>query len=88
MDERPDVRAPPDIKRPDPFGTVNLMGRDRQQVDAELVNVDLDLAERLDRVGMDKDTLVMGDPDDVLDGLNGPDLVVGVHDRNEGRPGS
>ena len=58
-----------------------------QEVDAQLVHAEVELAERLDRVGMDEHALLVGDADDLGDGLDGPDLVVGVHDRDEGGPG-
>ncbi len=79
------VGAAADIEGADPLGAVDLMGRDGQEVDPELAGVDVDLAEGLDGVGVDGDVALVGDPDDLGDRLNGADLVVGVHDRDEPR---
>jgi hypothetical protein len=59
---------------------------ERQQIDAEIVHVDRHLAERLGRVGVDKDAARPGQCGDFADRLQGADLVVRVHDADERRP--
>jgi hypothetical protein len=53
--------------------------RDRQQVHAESLDVDRDLAGRLHGVGMEHRAALSGNRGQLGDGLHGPDLVVGVH---------
>jgi hypothetical protein len=40
-----EVEALPDDHRPDTFGTVDLVGRDRSQIDTKIVHTNGDLAE-------------------------------------------
>jgi hypothetical protein len=46
-----------------------------------------DLAHRLSRVGMTDDPVLARDVGDLGDGFERADLVVGVHDANQHRPG-
>ena len=63
------------------------MRRDRDEVRPERPNVELDVGRGLDRVDMEQDTAMgahlLGDLGDRLDGA---DLIVGEHDRDEDRP--
>jgi hypothetical protein len=61
------------------------VGRDAQQVDPHLLDVDRHLADRLHGVGMEDDALLLAHPADVLDGLERADLVIRRHDRHEDR---
>ena len=86
VEERLEIRAFADVEGPDTLRTVDLVGRDREQVHAQIVNVDLQLAEYLYRIRMDKDIFFSGHSCYLLDGLDRPDLVVRLHDRDQGRP--
>jgi len=54
-----------------------------KEIDAELVDVDRDLAERLDGVGVDEYAVVARYARDRGDGLDRPGLVVDEHDRDQ-----
>ena len=59
------------------------MGGHREQVDAEGPHVDGYLADRLHRVGVHQRAALVGDGGNLGNRLDGPDLVVCVHDRDE-----
>ena len=59
------------------------MAGHRQQVHAEVVHLDGDLADGLGAIAVHQDALAMGDFGDLRDGLDSADLVVGVHDGDE-----
>ncbi len=75
------LRANP--KRADSLRPVNLVRRDRREVDAGLFHIDRHLADRLDGVAMKDDALFLGDLADLGNRMNRADLVVGPHDRDE-----
>src|SRR5205807_1874756 len=52
----------PDIQDPDAFRCVELVAGDRQQIDAQLVDVNADLAHRLSGVGVQEDAAFLAQP--------------------------
>jgi len=72
-------------RAPTPFGRVELVARDREEIDAELVDLRRDLADRLGGVGVEQDAALAGDGAHGLNRLDRPDLVVRVHDAHEDR---
>src|SRR5450759_3393278 len=52
-DHRLDPGAHPGVEAADPFGAVNLVGRDTEQVDSEVIDSHRDFAESLDGVGVE-----------------------------------
>ena len=81
--ERDDPRPLPDVQQPHPLGPVELVGRGAQEIDVELIRRKREMAEGLDGVGMETDAPLAGEPADLGDRLDRPDLVVGVHDGDE-----
>jgi hypothetical protein len=59
------------------------VGGRRQQVDPHRLDVHRDLAHRLGGVGVEDDAALLGQRADGRDVLDGPDLVVGEHDRDQ-----
>src|SRR6267154_377593 len=72
-------------QRADTLGRVKLVSGDREQIDAEPIHVSRNLADRLSRVGVEKDTMFAGDARALLNRLDGAHLVVGVHGADEDR---
>ena len=83
-------RARPDVERADALRPVDLVRREREQVDAQAVDVEVERAGRLHGVGVEGDARVvrLDDARDLGDRLDGADLVVGVHDGDQGRVGA
>ncbi|KOT06413.1 hypothetical protein DM77_1168 [Burkholderia mallei] len=71
------------VERADALRRVELVTGDRQQIDAERIDVGRDLADRLGRVRVKPDAVLAGDRADILDRLNGAGFVVRMHDRDE-----
>ncbi len=67
------------------LGAAELVGRDRQQIDAERLHVDRQFAGRLDGVGVEQRAPASGQRGQRRDRLHGADLVVGVHHRHDRR---
>src|SRR5262249_31144364 len=86
-DLRLERRSRPDVKRAHSLGSIELMGRERKEIDAEAVDLEVKHSYRLDGVGVKHDPAVEGfyDAHEACDGLNGADLVIGVHDRHDSR---
>src|SRR5208282_3514810 len=81
---QPDARAfGAYVQRADSLGSVNLVPAHRQQVDSVLVDVDWNLADRLDRVAVENDPLLFRELADFANRMNRADLVVRVHDRDQ-----
>ncbi len=76
-------RTAPDVEGADSLGRVELVPRDREEVHTEVVNPRRDLPGALRGVGVHEHAGRAGDGSDLLDGLDRPDLVVGVHDADE-----
>src|SRR5205085_822644 len=89
-----EAHAASDIKSADALRRVELVRGHREQVAAELLNVNFASAERLNRVGVQPEVFVSGGAShaheraDFGDGLDGADLVVGEHDGDEHRVGA
>ena len=77
--------AAPHVERADALRAVHLVRAHRHQVDLRLVDVERHLADRLHRVGVEEDALLLRDRADLRDRLQHADLVVGGHDRDEDR---
>src|SRR5437588_1033805 len=83
MNQRLQPNAIPNVKGPDSFGRIQLMACKRHQVHSKLVNACGNLADRLCGVSVEQNAMLSGNQGDVGDRLNGANLVVSVHDRNE-----
>ena len=59
-----------------------------QHIHAQLLDVHGDGTHSLNRIGVHPDAVLVGDLSDLLDGLDGADLVVGHHDADEGGIGA
>ena len=77
-----------DVKRADSLGGINLVPGHREQIHPQFVHKGRDLAHRLGCVCVHKNALLAGQFGDVADGLDGADLVVGVHDGDQDGVGS
>jgi hypothetical protein len=75
--------AAANVEGADSLGTVDLVAGDGHEVDVVGDDVDGDLADGLNGVAMEEDTLLMAELADGLDGLDDADFVVGVHDGDE-----
>src|SRR5215510_8576517 len=82
---RRDAHAPASVQNPDAFRPINLVSGERQEVDAEFLHVNRNLADRLYGVGVQIEMLLPGlaalldQRADLFERLDRPDLVVGVH---------
>ena len=65
------------------LGAVELVGAHRQHIHAQLLDVHRDGTHSLHRIGVHPDAVLMGDLRDLLDGLDGADLVVGHHNADQ-----
>ena len=83
---REDVRPVPDVQGADTLGTLELVRAERHEIRPERAHVEVDVWRRLDGVDVQEDALVGLYPArDLGDRLDGPDLVVGEHDRDQDR---
>ena len=80
---RRDARAALDPERAGALRAVELVRRERQQIDAERAHVDRNLRDRLHGVGVKERAARVRDPREIGHRLHRPDLVVGVHHRDE-----
>ena len=69
-----------DIEGAHPFGAVEFMAGEGEHVDVLPAHVNLQVAGGLHRVGVEEDVSLPAQPADVGNGLNGANLVVGIHD--------
>ena len=83
LDEVREDDAAPRVKHTHALRAVELVRGQAQQIDMHRVHVDLHVARRLHRVGVEQHAAFMADRADCLDRLNGADLVVGEHDGHE-----
>ena len=71
---------------PTPFGPLELVRAERDEVGTERLDVEVDVRRGLDRVDVEDEALARPDPGrDLGDRLDRADLVVGEHDRDEDR---
>src|SRR5439155_6771617 len=64
---------------------VEIVRREREEIDAAVVDGERDASGRADRVDVERHAARAGDPADLTDRLNRADLVVGRHDLDERR---
>jgi len=83
VDEVCDFCSVPDVEGADALGAVELVAREGEEVDVVLIDVEFEVADRLDGVGVEGDAVLAGDGADLADRLDGPDLVVGGHHRDQ-----
>jgi hypothetical protein len=81
--QRRQIDATPDVQRANAFGRIELVSGDREQVDAEFIDVDRDLSNRLRRVGVDRRAPPSRRGADVSDRLQRAGLVLGMDNRRE-----
>ena len=75
--------APAGIQCADSLRAVELVRGNGEHVDVLRFYVDGDMARRLHRVRVEDNALFAADRADLRDGLDGTDLVIGVHDRHK-----
>ena len=71
------------IQGPYPLGSAELVAGQGEQVHVPRLHIHRDVAHRLDGVGVEEHLVGLGDGADLSNGLNGADLIVGGHDRDE-----
>ena len=64
------------------LGSVELVGRQREQVNVLLLHVNGKMARCLYRVCVEQDSMLLRNGADLLDGLNGSNLIIRKHDGN------
>ena len=82
------LRAPANVERTHAFGPVELVGGKGEQIDTQGIYVRGNLAHALHGIGMQVDVLLRSQPADLLQRLDGSDLVVGMHDGDENGVGA
>src|SRR5438105_2874885 len=85
VDQRLERCPGPDVERADSFRGVQLVAGQREQVDPQFVDGRPDFADRLRGIGVHRDPALSRERRDLLDRLERPDLVVGVHDADQDR---
>ena len=78
--------ALPDVQGADSLRAVDLVGGEGHQVDLQRLHVHRDLAHRLGGVAVEENPLLLADPPDLGERVEGADLVVGRHDGDQDRP--
>ena len=71
------------VKRTDTLGGVQLVAGNGKQIELELIHIYGNLAGGLHGVGVEVDVGFFGDGANLLQGLNGAEFVVSVHDGDE-----
>ncbi len=74
-----------DPERSRSLWTVELVRRERQQVDAQRPDVDGNFPDGLHRIGMEHGAARVRDPGQLRDWLDGTDFVIGVHHGDQRR---
>src|SRR5579883_98760 len=74
-----------DVERADALRSVNLVRGHTQQVDTHLFHIERKLAYSLNGIGVEQHAPFLAEAADFFNGLNGADLVVCGHDRDENR---
>src|SRR6516164_10981057 len=85
MNQRIEARAGADVQGTDPFRRVQLVAGDGQEIDAELVHASGDFAHGLRRVRVERNPVLASNACASLNRLEGPDLVVCVHQADQQR---
>ena len=65
------------------LGAIELVGAHGQHIHAQLLHVHRDGTHSLHRIGVHPHAMLVGNLGDLLDGLDGADLVVGHHDADQ-----
>ena len=68
-----------DVQRANALGAVELVGGQAEHIDILLLDVNVQVSRRLNRVGVEGNPRFLADGADFRDGKNGADLIVGVH---------
>ena len=84
VQQRGRLQLPAYDERADAVGAADLVPGHGHRVDARAGEVEGQLAEGLDGVGVHRDAVGVGDLDDLGDRLHRADLVVGPHHRHQG----
>ena len=69
----------PDVEGADAFGAVNLVGGEGGKVNVHLLHVNIHVAHALGGIRVEQHPFLAGDFADLLQRVDGPDLVVGRH---------
>ncbi len=77
------TRLAADVQRADAFGAIDLVRRERHQVDLQLLQVDFDLAGRLRGIDVEQHAARAGQFTDGGDVVDRADFVVHVHQRDQ-----
>ena len=85
MNQRFERDATANEQHADALRGVQLVPGDREQIDAEISNIDGDFAERLGGIGVHEDAVLPADGGDLPNRLERADLVVRVHHGDESR---
>ena len=85
MNKGADLNAFSDIEETDSFGPVNLVPAGGEHINMILIHIDRHMTVGLNRIRMEKDTVLLGNLANFLYGLNGTDLIVGKHNGNQNR---
>lgn len=83
MDEWLELDAVLDVEHADALGSMEFVTRHAEHIRAEILDIDLDLSDRLDGIGVEQGSLLMSNGTQFLDGKDRSDLVVSHHDGNE-----
>ena len=83
VQQRPQNRALAHVERSDTLGAVQFVRGEGQQIDAELLHIDGNFADRLHRVRMKVNIAVAREAADLFQRLNRAQFVVRVHDRDQ-----
>ena len=74
-----------DVQGTDAFGTVHLVRTHGEQINVHALDIKRNLAIRLSRIRVEQHPVFAGDASDFLQRIDGADLVVPAHQRNEDR---
>ena len=83
VNEGTQFQALADIQETDSFRTVQLMSAGAEHINLILIYIDRNLAESLYRIGMEKNAMLFCDSSNLLNRLNGADLIVCKHNGNQ-----
>ena len=79
LDDAYQGEAPADVQRAHALGAVELVAGQAEHIDVLLLDVDVQMADGLNGVGVEGHARFFTDGADLRDGQDGADLVVGVH---------
>ena len=85
MNERTDFYTLTDVEETDSLRTVQLMSAGAEHIDVALIYIDRHLAISLHCIGVEQNAVFLCDLTDLFDRLNGSDLIVCKHNRDQDR---